>query len=220
MYVLASDASDILDSAVSDDIGSVLQDASYNHVITLYHPDAVTEQVAGGIIGAFAGIQAGVSTLEDKTLVGVTPTSLTTTQTETLKSKNVGYYSSIANVNSYFNSKVASGQFLDTIVFSDWLRARLGESIYGVMKGESDKGRKVAYTEAGKLKIRQAIENVIQRGIAAGSISTDIEPVIRIPTNAEISEANRLSRVLPNVVVEVLYTSAVHKVLVKAYVGI
>jgi hypothetical protein len=115
---------------------------------------------------------------------------------------------------------VASGPFLDTIVFSDWLRARLAESIYGVMKNESDRGRKVAYTESGKLKIRQAIEGVIQRGIAAGSISTDIEPVIRIPTNAEVSEADRLGRVLPNVVVEVLYTSAVHKVLVKAYVGI
>jgi hypothetical protein len=220
MFVNSTQTAGAIDGGVTNDILSVLQDASYNHVVTLYHTLADTALPQGGIVGAMAAIPAGVSTLEDKTLVNIPFDTLSTTARTALENKNGGYYSKIAGVNSYFNSKVASGQFLDTIVFSDWLRARLGESIYGTLKRESDAGRKVAYTESGKLLVRQAIEAVIQVGVGNGAISTDIEPVIRIPTNAEISEADRVGRVLPDVVVEVLYSNAVHKVLVRAYVSV
>jgi hypothetical protein len=88
------------------------------------------------------------------------------------------------------------------------------------MKNESDKGRKISYDTKGKLKVRQAIEGVINTAINNGAISTDIQPVIRIPTNAEISDADRTGRVLPNVVVEVLYSNAIHKVMVRAYVSV
>ena len=220
MFVNSTQSADAINPSATTDILSVLQDASYNHVITLYHPAADAALPQGGIISAMAAIEPGVSTLEDKTLIGVPAVNISTTARTALEAKNGGYYSTIAGVNSYFNSKVASGQFFDTIVFSDWLRARLGEAIYGTMKRESDLGRKIAYTESGKLKIRQAIEGVIQVGVTNGAISTDIEPVIRIPTNAEISEADRTGRVLPNVVVEVLYSNAIHKVMVRAYVSV
>lgn len=220
MFVNVTQDSSVLDIAENTDIGSVLQDAAYNQVITLYKGDAFAELPHAGIIGAMAGIEAGVSTLEDKTLVGVTTDNLTETQRTALEAKNVAYYAKIAGVNSVFNSKVASGQFLDTIIFSNWLRARLGEAIYGKMKAESDAGRKISYDSAGKLKIQQAIWSVLNRGLANGSISNDVPPVVRIPTNAEIADADRAARTLPDVVVEVVYSNAVHKVKVRAYVSV
>ena len=220
MVVLSSQEAGILVPATDTDIGSVLQDAAYDHVITMYNASADTSFAEGGIVGAMAAIPAGVSTLEDKTLVGVTKDTLTATQISALEAKNVAYYTEIAGVNSVFNSKVASGQFFDTIVFSDWLRARIGESVYGLMKRRSDAGLKVSYDEAGKSLVRSAIFEVIQQGLNNGAISNDIRPIVRIPTNEEISQADRAARVLPDVVVEVLYSNAVHKVLVRAYVSI
>lgn len=220
MLVNSTQSADAINPSSTTDILSVLQDASYNHVVTLYHSAADSALPQGGIVGAMAAIEAGVSTLDDKTLVGVPADTVSSTARTALEDKNGGFYATIAGVNSYFNSKVASGRWFDEVVFSDWLRARLGESIYSTMKRESDLGRKVSYDAKGKLKIKQAIQSVIQLGISRGAISEDIQPVIRIPTNAEISEANRQNRVLPDVVVEVLYSNAVHKVLVRAYVSV
>lgn len=220
MYINSTQQAGVLVPATTTDIGSVLQDASYNHVLTIYNASADTALAEGGVIGAMAAIDAGVSTLEDKTMVGVTVDSLNPTQRSSLEAKNVAYYMPIAGVNSVFNSKVASGQFFDTIVFSDWLKARLQEAIYGTLKRESDLGRKVSYDEAGIAKIRQACWSPINTGLANGSISRDIEPVVRMPTREEISDANRTARILPSVVVEVLYSNAVHNVLVRAYVTV
>lgn len=220
MVVISSEESGILVPATDTDIGSVLQSAAYDHVLTMYHPDADTTFAEGGVVGAMAAITAGVSTLEDKTLKGVVSYSLNGTETTAVKDKNVAYYSPIAGVNSVFNSKVASGQFFDTIVFSDWLRARIGEAVYGLLKRKSDAGLKISYDEAGMGLIRSAIFGVIQTALSNGAISRDIYPKVRTPSREEISDADRAGRVLPDVVVEVLYSNAIHKVLVRAYVSV
>ena len=220
MYVNSTQQAGVLVPASTTDIGSILQDAAYDHVITIYNASADTSMAEGGIVGAMAAIQAGVSTLEDKTLNGVTVDSLNATQRSSLEAKNVAYYMPIAGVNSVFNSKVASGQFLDTIVFADWFKAELQAAIYNVMKRESTLGRKVSSDEAGKAKIRQAIWGVIRQGLANGSITPDVEPIVRIPTREEENEAARMNRILQGVVVEVVYTNAYHKVVVAAYVTV
>jgi hypothetical protein len=220
MYVHSTQQAGVLVTATTTDIASVLQDAAYDHVLTIYNAAADTAYAEGGVVGAMASITAGTSTLEDKTMTGVVVDSLNETQRTSLISKNVAYYMPIAGVNSVFNSKVASGQFFDTIVFADWLKANLAQEIYGLMKRESDLGRKVSYDEAGFSKIRQACRRVIEIGRASGSISLDIESIVRTPTRDEVSEADRMNRVLPNLVVEVPYSNAVHKVTVRAYVTV
>jgi hypothetical protein len=220
MYVHSTQQAGVLVTATTTDIASVLQDAAYDHVLTIYNAAADTTYAEGGVVGAMASITAGTSTLEDKTMTGVAVDSLNETQRTSLVSKNVAYYMPIAGVNSVFNSKVASGQFFDTIVFADWLKANIAQEIYGLMKRESDLGRKVSYDEAGFSKIRQACRRVIEIGRASGSISLDIESIVRTPTRDEVSEADRMNRVLPNLVVEVPYSNAVHKVTVRAYVTV
>jgi hypothetical protein len=220
MYVNSTQQADVLVPATATDIGSVLQDAAYNHAFTLYNAAADTAMAEGGIVGAMAAIPAGTSTAEYKTLVGVTVDALNATQRSACELKNVAYYMPTSGVNCLFNTKVASGQFLDTIVFSDWLKARIQEQLFSLLKRESDLGRKVSYDEAGFAKVRQAIETVVQVGLNNGSISPDVEPIVRTPLREEILDADRANRILPDVVVEVLYSSAVHTVLVRAYVTI
>ncbi len=220
MFIHATDEVAVVNPAITEDVASVLKDNGYDHALTLFTDTLNDEYPQAGVVGAMAAIPAGTSTLEDKTLVGVTATMLTATERNVCESKNVAYYSPIAGVNSLFNSKVASGQYFDTIVFSDWLQARLSEEIYGLLKRESDLGRKVAMDSTGFAKVRQACWNVIRIGQANGSVSPDIEPVVRTPNREDISAADKANRVLPDVVVELLYSGAIHKVLVRAYVTV
>jgi urease gamma subunit len=220
MFVTSSADADILSQGVATDICSVLKSMSYDHAAVLYHPEADTEFPEGAIIGAMAQLEKGTSTLTDKTLSGVTTTNLSETQITVLESKNAMYYVTFAGVGSVFNSKTSSGQFFDTIEFADWLRARVGESIYGVMKRRSDQGLKISYDSAGKAIIKQYALQPAKYGQLVGSVSLDFEPVCRVPTRDEISDNDRANRFLPEVVVELQYTNGIEKVQVRAYVSI
>lgn len=219
-HVHATQEAGVLVPATTSDIGSQLETLAFNNTFTLFSNTANAEMTEGGVIGAFAAIPAGTSTLEFKTMKGVAVDTLDATQRTACESKNVAYYARINDVNCLLNTKVASGQFADTIVFSHWLSARVKESLFGLLKRKSDLGQKVSYDDAGFAQIRQAIWNVINVGLANGSISPDVRPIVRTPEREDILEADRTNRILPDVIVEVLYTSAVHKTLVRAYVTI
>jgi len=220
MFVTSTQQAGALVPATTTDIISVLKAAGADHSFCLYSGGADNSQAEGAVIGAIAGLEAGTTTLEFKTLMGIVADNLNDTQVTSLLSKNGAHYQSTAGVNCLYNSKVASGQFIDTIVFADWLKARLGESIFGMLKRESDSGRKVNMDESGFAKIKSAISEVLSYGKLVGSISADMEPVIRIPKREDIPTNDRANRILPNVVVELLYTNGVHKVKVRAFVTI
>lgn len=219
-HVNATQEAGVLVPATATDLGSKLRDLAYGNTFTVYSANANTSFSEGGVVGAFAAIPAGTSTLEFKSMAGVTVDTLDATQRSACEAKNVAYYAKINDVNCLLNTKMASGQFADTIVFSHWFSARVKESLFGLLKRESDLGRKVSYDDAGFAKVRQAIQNVISVGLANGSISPDVTPVVRTPEREDVLVADRANRVLPDVIVEVLYTSGIHKVLVRAYVTI
>ena len=179
-----------------------------------------TEFPEGAIVGAMAQLEKGTSTLTDKTLTGVATQNYTSTQTSAFEAKNVMYYVSFQGAGSVFNSKLSSGQFFDTIEFADWLRARIGESIYGVIKQKSVSGLKISFDNAGKAIIKQYALQPALYGQSVGSVSLDSKPTCRAPSREEISDANRANRLLPNVVVELQYTNAIETVEVRAYVNI
>lgn len=220
MFGNSTQQAGVLVDATTTDIGSVLQDLGYNHTFTIYNTTADTSFAEGGVAGCMAGIQAGTSSAEYKTMTGVAVSGLTTTQRTSCDNKNVMYYERSSGVNVLLNTKVSSGQFLDTVLFADWLKARIQEQLFGLLKRESDLGRKISYDESGFAQVRQSINAVINVGINNGSISTDIQPVVRTPNRQDILDADRTNRILPDVIVEVLYSNAIHKVLVRAYVTV
>lgn len=218
-YIWSTSDADVQNAAVLDDIASQMQDASYPS-LGFYAADADTDFPEGGIIGAVASNQAGTYTLEYSTMPSVVVGDYSATERKAMNDKFISYYDTIASVNSVFNSRQSDGQFLDTGIFTLWLEARLGEEVFATIKRETDLNRKVSYDRAGKQKIDQAIWAVLNRGLANGSISPDIKPIVRIPDNSEISLADRANRHLPDVVVELLYSNAVHTVKIRAYVSI
>lgn len=217
LYITSSQAAAVLTTATTD-IASLLQDTASNHTAIMYSAVSDTEMSEGGIVGAMAKIQPGVSTAEYKTLTGVAVDNLTTTQRTNVHAKNAMTYETASNVNCLFNTKVASGQWLDTIIFADWAKARTQEALFGLLKRESDAGRKVAFNAAGFTKVEQSIyEGMINVGLANGSIT---EARVRLPRPEDVSLANRANRVLPDIIVEILYSNGVHTASVNIYVSV
>lgn len=210
----------VYSQVATTDIGSKLKALGFDHASTLFHESADTAFPEAAIFGAMAQLEKGTSTLTDKTLVGVATSNLSSSQIAVLEDKNVMYYINFVGAGSLFNSKTASGQFFDTIEFADWLRARVAESVYGTIKRRSVAGLKTSYDQAGKAIVEQAILSPVKTGQAVGSISVDTDPVVRIPSRAEISDNDRANRFLPNVVLEVQYTNAIETVQIRAYVSI
>lgn len=107
------------------------------------------------------------------------------------------------------------------------MKARIGESLFGLLKRKSDQLDKVSFTSIGFETIKQTIyDNPIRIGINRGAIVneiatasdgtvTDLRPVIFIPELGDVPAGDIASRVLNDVVVEVVYASPIHYVTLK-----
>jgi hypothetical protein len=184
----------------------------------------------GAVIGATASISFdnnGPDSLHQKTLKGLTVSTLTVTEREAIEFHNGNYAIMYRGAGSLFNGFMASRQFFDTMKFSAWLDARTTESVYGLMKRASDSGRSMTFSNNDLPRIKAAIQaSPINTGIRYGSIldgydpetNENFDPIITVPTRGQVTTDNLANRILDGVIVEVVYNCPLHYVKVKAYV--
>lgn len=205
-------------------IAAQLRDLQYDNTQTItVDDDNLGEYASGALIGSMAATNPGTSVWFGKTLVGASADNFTGVQENNIQTNNSNYYPLVAGVGFYTDGSQASGEFGDTIRFSLWLKARIAESLFGLLKRQSDLGLKVPHNETGYAMVRQAIfSDVISVGIARGAISTAAEgaydPIIRTPERNEIPANDRANRILPDVVVDLVFSGAIQDVRVKVYV--
>lgn len=221
-FVTASLASTT--AATATNPAEQFQTASYDNTQVFVVADAeYSKYHEGALVGAMAATNPGTSTWFAKTLVGVPTSNFTTSEETTIQNLNANFYPSVAGVGFYTDGKQSGGSFGDTIRFSLWLKARIGEAVFGLMKRKSDLGLKIPYSETGFAMIKGAIQgDVVDLGISRGAILTALDgapdPVITTPARADIPANDIANRVLPDVVVEVYFSGAVQQVTIRAYV--
>ena len=109
---------------------------------------------------------------------------------------------------------MASGEFIDVIRGRDWLTARLRERIFGLLIN----ARKVPFTNAGIDQVTSEVSAQLTEGIGAGYLSPDnlegqdVPFVVTAPTAQEVSKADKIARLLPNVAFEATLAGAIHAV--------
>jgi hypothetical protein len=126
---------------------------------------------------------------------------------------------------------MVSGNFCDVIHHALWVKARVAESLFGLLKRQSDLLKGVRFTSKGLAQIKQAIfDNPINIGLLNGSIANeinvseetglkeDLRPTIFVPDRADISIDDITQRILNGVVVEYVYAGFIHYVKVKVNV--
>jgi hypothetical protein len=208
IFFTATNASDELSGTGT--VGSALKALSNDRAVVLYAPNA--SQYAGAAwVGVGAPQDPGSITWAFKSLAGVSPASLTSTQRSNLETDNINHYQTLAGLPVTRQGVTAQGEFIDIRHGIDALEARIQEDVFALLAN----AKKIPFTALGLDMIANAI-----LGAMKAFEGSDEQPgllvrgssVVRMPDINAISDADKASRRLTGVKFSATLAGAVHYV--------
>lgn len=194
----------------------------------MFDPRAEIDYPEGGEVGAMASNDPSYGdSIHLKTLPGVIAPQMSENDRKNVFDRRLNFYRTINKVGAYNGGLTGSGQYVDTIRFSHWLKFRLEESVFAYMKRRSDTGRSMKMSDEDLPNLKGIMmNNPINIGIRNGSILTGYDatnnvfydPVITIPKRATISSNDIADRILRDVLIDLVYNSSLHYVKITASV--
>jgi hypothetical protein len=222
VFVTASNDPDIVDETVAEDTDSLaatFKNNSYLKTALIYSSNAATEYPDAALLGRILPYDPGSYTACFKTLSGVSIDNLTATQRANAFAKFVNVYEYVGGVNILRQGTVSGNEYLDVMIFIDWLEARCTEAVYQILVSNL----KVPYTSAGINSVYNALTQPLQAGQNAGGISpTEYDSqkaqiggfYITVPRLEDIPTVDKTARVLNNVKFTAFLSGAIHKVVI------
>lgn len=205
------------DATKNSDIASVLKGKSYDRSVTIWHPTptAGADYPDAAWMGEGFPYNPGSSTWAYKTLSGITADKVSGTQETALQNKNCNYYSEVGGVNITQEGKVASGEWIDIIIGTDWIEARLREAVYGALVNN----RKIPYDDSGITIIEGLVKSVLSQAASAGILQADsIE--VTVPKYKDVPQADKLARKLTDIKFTALYQGAIHRTTINGTISV
>lgn len=205
------------DPSKSTDLASVLKLANRNRSAVVWHatPAGGADYPDAAWMGEGFPYEPGTSTWAYKTLNGVTPDTLLASQETALKGKNCNYYTTVGGVSITQEGKVASGEYIDIIIGTDWIEARLREAVYSALVNN----RKIPYDDTGIAMIEGLVKGVLNEAASKGILQAD-SIAVTVPKYADIPQADKLARKLPDVKFSALYQGAIHSVTINGTISV
>ena len=205
------------DPSKSTDLASVLKLANRNRSAVVWHatPAGGADYPDAAWMGEGFPYEPGTSTWAYKTLNGVTPDTLLASQETALKNKNCNYYMTVGGVSITQEGKVASGEYIDIIIGTDWIEARLREAVYSALVNN----RKIPYDDTGIAMIEGLVKGVLNEAASKGILQAD-SIAVTVPKYADITQADKLARKLPDVKFSALYQGAIHSVTINGTISV
>ena len=216
----------ILDPNSTGDIAYRLKDLGLNRSAGIYKADYTTERADAALAG-FLGAQdkPGSYTACYKKLVGQATDALTSAEEDAVlgdpqtddQGKCCNTYQSVGGAGRFRYGVVASGKFIDYIIFKDWLKARLQEAIFGLFASVP----KVPGDINGAAMIQNAMEPVFKLGQANNAITAfsqdedkkqDGGYFITLPDMSLRSNSDKATRHLSGIKFGCWYTDGIHTV--------
>ena len=185
--------SNITDTAYSSssptDLPSRLKAAGYDRSISVFHADAETNVVDAGWIAKFLGYQPGSRTAAFLNVNGVTPSTLSDSQFDNTQAKNCNVYVTNADVPVMTPGKVASGRFIDNIVFLDWFVSQLMNALFVLVSTGQ-----VPFNADGEVAFENVFTEQWRKGVMVGGIDGTVAQIISIPDKADVPAEDRAER--------------------------
>jgi len=208
--------SQVASSISTADIATQLFDLGYQRTFVFYSANADTQYPEAAWIGSQLPEQPGSNTWKFKSLAGVTVSALSSTQSGAVKDKNANTYERIGGVSITSEGRMAGGEFIDVIIFVDWLEARMRESIFFRLVNT----KKIPYTQAGITIIENEIRRVLAEGITTGGLAPNPQPTVTVPNVLSIDPNLRALRTLEGISFEARLAGAIHFVKVRGTVSV
>ncbi len=197
-------------------IGSTLVSNGYDFTVPFWASDAPSFPAAAWL-GRMLPTDPGAATWIYKRLRGVATDSLTSSQQTNLDTDTWSYYIALGSRNVTQTAKTASGEFIDIIVGTEWLKSEIKLSVWDIISAAD----KVPYTDAGVAIITSAVSGVLQQGVSRGLLDpgdpdNEIDPpAVSAPKVADVPTSDRANRLLPDVFFSARLAGAIHKTTVE-----
>lgn len=216
IFVAADVEADALTTSTTDLAGE-LMGLGYDRTALIYLSNqAASAWPEAAWLGRQLATVPGAQTWMFKTLAGIAPSVLTSTESKNARDKNVNTYESIGGVSITREGRMCSGEYIDVMVGLDWLHARLSERIYGVLVNLP----KVPYTDAGVAIFEAAIRAQLDQAVTAGVLASVPPPVVTVPRVRDVSPSDRANRLLPDLKFNATLAGAVHAVTIRGVVTV
>jgi hypothetical protein len=205
IYGASSDDLDVKTSA-TDDVASALKAAGYFRTFLIWSADADTQFPECAWVGSQLQEQPGSNTWAYKPLAGITVSSLSDTEASNIKGKNCSTYEVVGGVNRTVGGATSGGEWIDVMVFVDWLEAKMTERIWFRLANS----KKIPYTRAGATIIETEVRAQLSEGVRAGGIADDTPYTVITPDVLTISQNSRANRVFEGMKFEARLAGAIH----------
>lgn len=205
VFFACSDEAAIIDPDADDDILSILNLKNYKRSGVIYNgnPDDFADAAYWGMGLAY---KPGELTWANKTLVGITPDNLTKTELTAALDKKANVYVTIGGVEMVRNGTMASGEYTDIVRDIDALQSRIAEAVFRLLVSKP----KIHFTDAGVAIVLNIVKSELARGVDDGIIASYTDPTA--PKVVNVSEQDKIDRILPDVNFTAIMTNAIHGV--------
>lgn len=193
-------------SGSTTDLFSQLQDLGYQRTFGLWSATADTEFPECAWIGFQLQERPGSNTWAYKSLAGTAVSTLSDTESSNIKSKNGSTYESVAGRNVTVGAKMMGGEWIDVMVFVDWLEARLRERIWFRLANS----KKIPYTQAGATILETEVRAQLREGIRVGGLADSPAPIVVVPDVTTIAPNLRAQRIFNGIEFEARLAGAIH----------
>jgi hypothetical protein len=215
VFGTSSQALDTKTTSTTDTF-SKLKALGYQRTFGVYSATADTQFPECAWIGFQLQEQPGSNTWAYKALSGVTVSVLSDTESTNLHNKNATTYEEVGGLNSTIGAKMFGGEWIDVIIFVDWLEARMKERLWSRMVNS----KKIPFTAAGAAIIEAEIRGQLNDGIRVGGLAPSPAPTVSVPDVLTLSTNARAQRIFEGIKFEARLAGAIHFVKIRGTVTV
>jgi hypothetical protein len=198
-----------------NDTADGLHTLAYDRSFVAWSP-APADMFGAAWAGRTLPITPGGETWKFKRLSGVSPSSMTGTHRVNLRAKKANWYEATAGVNITYDGTVASGEFIDITRGIDWLESEMAIAVMTMLIAND----KVPYEDDGVTAVESEVRGVLDRAVQARVLARNPEPVVTVPAVADIADADKAARLLPDVKWSATKSGAIHKININGVVTV
>lgn len=211
-----SSSSAAIKTSDTTDIFSQLVTLGYQRTFGMFSATADTEYPEAAWVGYQLQEQPGSNTWAYKALSGVAVSALSDTESTNIHTKNGTTYERVGGLNSTIGAKMFGGEWIDVIIFVDWLEARMKERLWSRLANS----KKIPYTAAGAAIIEAEIRAQLNDGIRVGGLAPSPAPTVSVPDVLTLSTNTRALRIFEGITFEARLAGAIHFIKVKGTVTV
>lgn len=215
IYGVSSADSDIAEGDDSD-LFSLLGSLGYQRTFGIYSPTADSEFPEAALIGYQLQEQPGSTTWAYKTLAGTQVTKLSDSASQNVRAKNATTFETIGGLRVTVGGKMFGGEWIDVMVFVDWLEARMRERIWFRLANS----KKIPYTNGGGTILETEVRAQLREGIRVGGLAETPAPIVTVPDVLSIAPNLRAQRIFEGITFEARLAGAIHFVKIRGRVVI